>query len=95
MTNSERQPKCAVIHEPSAGPMAAAPPNTEPMIPNARDRRSGGTAIRTSAIAVGIINAPPAAISNRPITTTASEGASIPAAAPTPNVHRPHVNARA
>jgi hypothetical protein len=95
MTNSERQPKCEVIHEPSAGPTAAAPPSTEPMMPNARARRSGGEAIRTSAIAVGMISAPPAAISSRPATTTGNEGASMPAAAPTPNVQRPHVSVRA
>jgi hypothetical protein len=65
------------------------------MIPKARDRRSGGTAIRTRAIAVGMISAPPAAISNRPTTTNASDGASMPAAAPTPKIQRPHVNARA
>ena len=91
MTNSDAPAECAVIQcAQCRDRCAAAPPITAPIVPNARDRRSGGIEMRSSAIAVGI-DQRAARRHQEPADDDEAQsvGASAPTIAPAANIQRP------
>ena len=91
---AQRQPPRPTTTAPSDGPVAAATPPTAPQVPMAIARRSGGNSRSTSAIAAGVMRAPPQAWKARVAMSTPGVGAAPLASAPKPKITTPVRNTR-